>query len=69
MLADKDRIFNNIYGIHDKSLKGVMSRGHWDGTAGIIAKGRDWIINEMKASGLRGPVSYTHLTLPTNREV
>ncbi len=54
MLADKDRIFNNIYGIHDKSLKGVMSRGHWDGTAGIIAKGRDWIINEMKASGLRG---------------
>ncbi|MDQ0998952.1 NADH-quinone oxidoreductase subunit F [Phyllobacterium ifriqiyense] len=54
MLADKDRIFNNIYGLHDKSLKGVMSRGHWDGTAGIIAKGRDWIINEMKASGLRG---------------
>ncbi|WP_457300889.1 NADH-quinone oxidoreductase subunit NuoF [Phyllobacterium sp. P5_D12] len=54
MLADKDRIFNNIYGIHDKSLKGVMSRGHWDGTARIIAKGRDWIINEMKASGLRG---------------
>ena len=31
-----------------------MARGHWDGTAGIIAKGRDWIVNEMKASGLRG---------------
>ncbi|MEI8144853.1 MAG: NADH-quinone oxidoreductase subunit F, partial [Alphaproteobacteria bacterium] len=54
MLADKDRIFTNIYGLHDKSLKGAMARGHWDGTKGIIDKGRDWIINEMKASGLRG---------------
>ncbi len=54
MLADKDRIFTNIYGIHDKSLKGVMKRGHWDGTKGLIEKGRDWIISEMKASGLRG---------------
>ena len=54
MLEDKDRIFTNIYGRHDLSLKGAMSRGHWDGTGEIIAKGRDWIINEMKASGLRG---------------
>ncbi len=54
MLADKDRIFTNIYGRFDTSLKGVMARGGWDGTADIIAKGRDWIINEMKASGLRG---------------
>jgi NADH-quinone oxidoreductase subunit F len=54
MLQDKDRIFNNIYGMFDKSLKGAMARGHWDDTAGIIAKGRDWIVNEMKASGLRG---------------
>tara|TARA_R110002020_G_scaffold34066_11_gene103510 strand:- start:2002 stop:3312 length:1311 start_codon:yes stop_codon:yes gene_type:complete len=54
MLADKDRIFTNIYGVYDKSLKGAMARGHWDGTRGILEKGRDWIINEMKASGLRG---------------
>ena len=54
MLADKDRIFTNIYGIRDKSLKGAMKRGHWDGTKGLIEKGRDWIISEMKASGLRG---------------
>ncbi len=54
MLDDKDRIFNNIYGYYDKSLKGAMSRGHWDGTAGLVAKGREWIVNEMKASGLRG---------------
>ena len=54
MLADKDRIFNNIYGIRDRSLKGAMARGHWDGTKAILEKGRDWIVNEMKASGLRG---------------
>ncbi|WP_182087061.1 NADH-quinone oxidoreductase subunit NuoF [Aureimonas sp. ME7] len=54
MLQDQDRIFTNIYGLRDKSLKGAMKRGHFDGTAGMIEKGRDWIINEMKASGLRG---------------
>jgi NADH-quinone oxidoreductase subunit F len=32
MLQDKDRIFNNIYGMFDKSLAGAMSRGHWDNT-------------------------------------
>ena len=54
MLADQDRIFTNIYGMHDRTLKGAQQRGHWDGTAGIIKKGRDWIIDQMKASGLRG---------------
>lgn len=54
MLEDRDRIFTNIYGRFDRSLKGAMARGHWDGTKGLIAKGRDWIINEMKSSGLRG---------------
>ncbi|MEI9401420.1 NADH-quinone oxidoreductase subunit NuoF [Mesorhizobium argentiipisi] len=54
MLQDKDRIFTNIYGLFDKSLAGAQSRGIWDDTPGLIAKGRDWIVNEMKASGLRG---------------
>ena len=54
MLQDKDRIFTNIYGLRDKSLKAALKRGHFDATADIIGKGRDWIINEMKASGLRG---------------
>jgi NADH-quinone oxidoreductase subunit F len=54
MLSDQDRIFTNLYGMADRSLKGAQARGHWDGTAGILAKGRDWIVNEMKASGLRG---------------
>ncbi len=54
MLSDQDRIFTNIYGMHDRSLKGALARGHWDGTKDILTRGRDWIINEMKASGLRG---------------
>jgi NADH-quinone oxidoreductase subunit F len=54
MLKDEDRIFTNLYGMHDRSLAGAKSRGHWDGTAGIIVKGRDWIVDQMKASGLRG---------------
>src|SRR4051794_32255562 len=54
MLADKDRIFTNLYGLHDWGLKGAMARGAWDNTKGLIDKGRDWIVNEMKASGLRG---------------
>src|SRR5205085_2544852 len=54
MLDDKDRIFKNLYGLHDWGLEGARRRGAWDGTKAIIDKGRDWIINEMKASGLRG---------------
>ena len=54
MLADKDRIFTNLYGMHDRTLKGAQARGHWDGTADIIKKGSPWIIDQMKASGLRG---------------
>ncbi len=54
MLADKDRIFTNIYGFHDWKLAGARARGQWDGTKALIDKGHDWIINEVKASGLRG---------------
>jgi len=54
MLADKDRIFTNLYGQFDRSLKGAKKRGHWDGTAKFIKQGRDWIVGEMKKSGLRG---------------
>jgi len=54
MLKDQDRIFTNLYGMHDRSLAGARSRGHWDGTAEIIGRGRDKLIDEMKASGLRG---------------
>ena len=53
-LSDKDRIFTNLYGTKPWNLAAARMRGDWDGTAGIIQKGRDWIVNEMKESGLRG---------------
>ena len=54
MLDDKDRIFTNLYGMYDRSLAGAKARGHWDGTGDLIKKGRDWIVQETKDSGLRG---------------
>jgi len=54
VLQDKDRIFTNLYGHHDWRLAAARRRGDWDGTKEILEKGQDWIINEMKTSGLRG---------------
>jgi NADH-quinone oxidoreductase subunit F len=54
MLADKDRIFTNLYGQHDWRLKGARARGTWEGTKDVLVKGRDWIIDEVKKSDLRG---------------
>ena len=54
MLKDQDRIFTNIYGLKDRTLAGAQSRGDWDQTKAILEKGRDTIIDEVKASGLRG---------------
>ena len=54
MLHDRDRIFTNLYGLHDPGLAGARARGDWDGTKNLLAKGRDWIVNEIKESGLRG---------------
>lgn len=53
-LQDKDRIFTNIYGWHGSDLKSAQARGAWDNTKDIIAKGRDWIVEEVKKSELRG---------------
>merc|ERR1712213_244629 len=53
-MADADRIFTNIYGRHDWRLKGAMQRGQWYKTKEIVEKGSKWIIDEIKASGLRG---------------
>jgi NADH-quinone oxidoreductase subunit F len=54
MLADQDRIFTNLYGVHDWHLDGAKARGAWSGTKGFIDNGRDWIVSEVKGSGLRG---------------
>jgi len=53
-LKDSDRIFTNLYGEYDFGIKGAKDRGDWFKTKEILQKGRDWIINEVKKSGLRG---------------
>jgi NADH-quinone oxidoreductase subunit F len=53
-LEDKDRIFTNLYGTGDWRLPAARARGDWDGTAALIGKGREWIVEEVKNSGLRG---------------
>lgn len=53
-LSDKDRIFTNLYGLHDWRLPAARRRGNWDGTKALLEKGRDAIIEEVKNSGLRG---------------
>jgi NADH-quinone oxidoreductase subunit F len=54
VLKDHDRIFTNLYGVRDWRLQAARKRGDWSQTKEMIAKGEDWIIGEMKASGLRG---------------
>ena len=54
MLRDEDRIFTNIYGFEGADLKAAKARGDWQATADLIKKGSDWVIDEVKASGLRG---------------
>jgi len=53
-LSDQDRIFQNLYGQHGTDLKTAMKFGDWYKTKEILLKGHDWIISEVKASGLRG---------------
>ncbi|MHA6288689.1 NADH-quinone oxidoreductase subunit NuoF [Maricaulis sp. CAU 1757] len=54
LLQDKDRIFTNLFGHHSPDLDAAKQRGAWNMTGEMLQQGRDWIIDNMKASGLRG---------------
>ena len=54
MLKDKDRIFKNLYGDDSFELSSALKRGDWNATDKILAKGKEWIISEIKNSELRG---------------
>ncbi len=54
LLQDKDRIFTNLYGLQDWRLEAARRRGAWNGTADILRMGPEWIVEQIKASGLRG---------------
>ena len=54
MLADKDRIFKNLYGAYTPNLREARAHGDWNSTKEILSRGREEIIKTMKDSGLRG---------------
>ena len=54
MLKDEDRIFTNIYGFQDSGLRAARARGDWDGTRGLIERGREALVEEVGRSDLRG---------------
>ena len=54
MLKDEDRIFQNLYNDSGADIESAKLRNDWSGTKDILEKGREWIINEVKASELRG---------------
>jgi len=53
-LKDQDRIFTNLYDDGDRFIKGALKRGDWHQTKDILSNGPDWIVDEIKKSGLRG---------------
>src|SRR5579864_8556572 len=54
ILQDKDRIFTNLYGLHDWRLEGARRRGIWNGTELMLAQSPEWLCEQIKNSGLRG---------------
>lgn len=54
MISKENLIFTNIDGSSPVSLESALQRGDWGTSKEIISKGRDWIIEEVKKSGLRG---------------
>ena len=54
MLKHQDHIFTNLNGYNSYHLSEAKKRGDWNKTKKIIEKGSEWIIEEVKLSGLRG---------------
>ncbi|HXU99630.1 MAG TPA: NADH-quinone oxidoreductase subunit NuoF [Caulobacteraceae bacterium] len=54
ILADKDRVFTNLYGLRDWRLEGARARGVWNGTADMLGISPEWVCDQIKESGLRG---------------
>ena len=54
MLKDEDRIFKNLYNDNGADFTSAKKRGDWSNTKELCDKGKEWIINEIKLSELRG---------------
>ena len=76
MLKQEDKIFKNLYNDLGWEIDNSIKRDDWKDTKNLISKGRDWIINEVKTSELRGrenffaedyekPTDKKHLSIDT----
>jgi len=54
MLKKEDRIFTNLYGFESPNLEAAKKRGDWNNTKSFLDNGAEWLIEQVKASGLRG---------------
>ena len=54
MLKPQDKIFKNLYNDLGWEIDSAIERDDWKDTKNLISKGREWIINEVKTSELRG---------------
>ena len=54
MLKEKDKIFNNLYGLKGNGLANAKKLGDWNNASEIAKKGKEWILDQVKKSGLRG---------------
>ena len=54
MLKEKDKIFNNLYGLKGSGLANAKKLGDWNNASEIAKKGKEWILDQVKKSGLRG---------------
>jgi len=53
-LKDQDRIFDNLYLDGSPYLEGALKRGDWYRTKDIISMGPEWVVDQIKMSGIRG---------------
>ena len=54
MLKKENKIFKNLYNEYGWEIDKAVEREDWKNTKEIISKGKEWIINEIKLSELRG---------------
>jgi len=54
MLKQQDKIFTNLYGFESAGLEASRKRGDWVDTKKFLDNGAEWLIQQVKDSGLRG---------------
>ena len=54
MLKEQDKIFTNLYGFESPNLESAKKRGDWNRTKEFLDQGSEWLIQQVKDSGLRG---------------